>query len=84
MGKKSRIKKTRQELSPPDPTLMWAGEDCVHAIVPGEAPSTEKLGAMTAAYQESIRKSPLWDMMVEQFGEAKAEALLKECKAKLE
>jgi len=38
---------------------------------------------MTRAYQENIRKSPLWDMMVEQFGPEKAEELLKECRVEL-
>jgi hypothetical protein len=33
---------------------------------------------MTAAYQERIRKSPLWDQMVKEFGEQKATEMLKE------
>lgn len=43
----------------------------------------EMLEEMTKQYQENIRNSPLWDIMVKQFGAEKAEALLKECRAEL-
>jgi len=38
---------------------------------------------MTKEYQKQIRNSPLWDEMVQQFGEKKAEKLLKEFQVKL-
>jgi len=38
---------------------------------------------LTRNFQNEIRHSELWPQMVAQFGEAKAEELLKECKAEL-
>ena len=83
MGKKSRLKKLRHEL-PTNAPLMWPVEDGIQALVPGQPPSGEELAAMTSAYQERIRKSPLWDLMVKEFGEQKAVEMLSEFKAKLE
>ena len=36
---------------------------------------------MTKNFQKEIRNSEIWDQMVAQFGEEKAEQLLKNCKA---
>jgi hypothetical protein len=44
----------------------------------GLPPTASEIAAMTAAYQERIRKSPLWDQMVREFGEQKATEMLKE------
>ena len=38
---------------------------------------------LTRNYQNEIRNSNLWPQMVAQFGETKAEELLKECKGEL-
>ena len=38
---------------------------------------------MSKIYQEKVRNSPLWDEIVEQYGEDKAEELLKEFRVKL-
>jgi len=83
MGKKSRLQKLRHEV-PADSPLMWPVDDGIQALVPGRAPSSEELAAMSAAYQERVRKSPLWGLMVKEFGEQKAAEMLKEFKAKLE
>ncbi|MBI4662286.1 MAG: hypothetical protein HY735_25990 [Verrucomicrobia bacterium] len=78
MGKKSRLKKLRREgVSAADP-LMWGTEEGVHALGAGQPPSASEVAAMTAAYQERIRRSPLWDQMVKEFGEQKAAEMLKE------
>jgi hypothetical protein len=45
--------------------------DGLHALVPGNAPSPERLDEMTRVYQQSIRQSTLWDEMVREFGEKK-------------
>ena len=84
MGKKSRLKKHRRERSPIDAPYMWASEAGIHALVPGEPPSAGELEGMSARYQEKIRKSPLWDTMVKEFGAQKAAEMLKEFKAKLQ
>jgi len=51
--------------------------DGLHALVPGSAPSPEMLDEMTRLYQQKIRKSPLWDKMVREFGAEEAERLLR-------
>jgi len=37
--------------------------------------------SLTKNFQKQIRNSEIWDQMVEQFGEERAEQILKECKA---
>lgn len=61
----------------------WRGNEGFHFLLPGSPPTPEMLEAMTKRYQERLRNSPLWDVMVKQFGEEKAEELLKECRAEL-
>jgi hypothetical protein len=63
--------------------LAWNAEDGIDALLPGTPPDQQTLQRMTRAYQEQIRKSPIWDDMVREFGPAKAEALLKQCRAEL-
>jgi len=38
---------------------------------------------LTANFQRELRNSELWDQMVAEFGEKRAEELLRECKAEL-
>jgi hypothetical protein len=38
---------------------------------------------MTINFQKELRNSEIWDQMVAEFGEEKAEQLLRECKAEL-
>ena len=56
------------------------GEDGLHSIQPGLPPSPEQIEAVTKEYQKQIRNSPLWNKMVEQFGEEQAQEMLKECR----
>ena len=37
----------------------------------------------TKNFQKQIRNSEIWEQMVEEFGEEKAERILKECKAEV-
>jgi hypothetical protein len=55
--------------------------DEIHAFIPGDKPID--LDALTKSYQENIRKSPIFKMMVKKFGRKKAEELLKEFKVEL-
>ena len=64
--------------------MMWPSEEGVQALVPGEPPSASELAALSAAYQQRIRESPLWDAMIKEIGEQKAAEMLKEFKAKLQ
>ena len=38
---------------------------------------------LTANFQREVRQSALWDQMVAEFGEERAEELLRECKAEV-
>ena len=38
---------------------------------------------LTGNFQKELRESPLWDQMVEEFGEKRAEEILRECKAEI-
>ena len=40
-------------------------------------------GLMTKNFQKELRNSKVWDQMVEEFGEERAEEILKECKAEV-
>ena len=83
MGKKSRLKRERQAQGAPV-DAFWTDPAGIHTsfIVPG-APPPNAEQEMTAAFQQRIRNSPMWIQMVEQFGTAKAEELLKQCKAEI-
>lgn len=36
---------------------------------------------LTENFQRELRESPMWDQMLEEFGEKRAEEILRECKA---
>jgi hypothetical protein len=88
MAKKKK-RKFRPSGTPPQnqtPRLdawAWPEKDGIHYLVPGSPPTPKMLEEMTKQYQENIRNSPLWGMMVKQFGREKAEELLKACRAEL-
>ena len=62
---------------------MWTEDGDVHTIMKGERPSPEKLEEMEKAYQNKIRQSPMWNMMVKKYGKAEAEKLPLQCKVKI-
>lgn len=83
MGKKKRKKKkiktiNNSECNLPADIISWQDEEGVHFVAPGEPPSAEMYEKMTLEYQRRVRKSPLWDEMVRQFGLKKAKEMLKE------
>jgi len=47
-------------------------------MMPGASPGEAEMAELTRRYQENIRKSALWDEMVQRFGKEKAEQLLRE------
>ena len=65
------------------PPFQSINEDGMHMVVPGPSPSPEQLEKMPEEYQRRIRHSPMWDLMVKQFGEEKAEEMLKGFRVKL-
>jgi hypothetical protein len=62
---------------------MWLENDGVHALVPTTDLPESDLEELTRRFQDKIRHSPLWDQMVEEYGEEKAEQLLLQCKAEI-
>lgn len=87
MSKKSKRKKRKRILQITNPlpnSVIWQDDKGeVHSFIAGLPPTPEKLEEMTKVYQENIRKSPLWKMMIKQFGPEKAEELLKECRVEV-
>jgi len=91
MGKKKRQRSKRRKQRKrnrvtatllPDSGLTWMDEGGVHALLPGEQPPPKFLELLTESFQKELRNSPMWDQMVEQFGEQEAEKLIKQCQAK--
>ena len=79
---KSRKRQTARRPSPPQ-LPVWTEDDGVHAILPGQQPSTEELEALSLRYQEQVRHSLIWDRMVEEFGPEEAERILLKFKAEV-
>jgi hypothetical protein len=89
MGKKKKKKKVKgKRKQTPDPStapsFMWTDNGEMHGLIPGERPSDEQIEIMTRKYQEEIRKSPIWDEVVKEYGKEKAEEWLKECRIRVE
>jgi hypothetical protein len=84
MGKKARIKRERlQKMAAALPPL-WKDAEGIHAMLPfPAAPPPGTADLLTANFQRQIRRSPMWQQLVDRFGEKKAEELLKECKAEI-
>lgn len=90
MGRKSRHKKPKRKNNSkppggihPDQLPYWQDMEGVHTLIPGLPPTKEKLAEMTAIYQTNIRNSDIFTEMVNQFGQEKAEEMLKEFKIKI-
>ena len=62
----------------------WTEKGDIQTIMKGERPSPEKLEEMEKAYQNKIRQSPMWDMLVKEHGKVEAEKLLLQCKVKID
>jgi antirestriction protein len=67
----------------PEASATWQDSDGLHAIMPGERPSEEKIAEMTRTYQQQIKKSPLFKEWVAKFGKKEALKLLNECRVKV-
>lgn len=70
--------------SPPSSasSYAWMASDGLHMVAPGGPLTPEDLERMTRTYQKQIRRSPMWQQMVQEFGKDKAESLLKACQVK--
>ena len=81
----SKTKRHRRETRQPDVSspALRPDHEGVHALLPGRPPSQELLDQMSKVYQQNIRKSPLWDVMVQEFGAEEAERMLQQFQVKL-
>jgi hypothetical protein len=62
--------------SPSNDTSSWV-DDGMNFVNNGNPPSIEEQEEMTKKYQKNIKKSPIWTKMVQEYGEEKAEEMLK-------
>ncbi len=82
MSKKKRHRRQTRQPDVSSPPL-WPDDEGLHALLPGRPPSQEVLDDMTQVYQQNIRNSPLWDVMVQEFGAEEAERMLQQFQVKL-
>jgi hypothetical protein len=57
-------------------SATWIDEEGMHLVGKGTPPCEEELERMTKEYQNRIRTSPLWEMMVKEYGKENAEKML--------
>ena len=50
---------------------------------PGKSFSSDFSQRLTENFQKELRGSELWDQMVKEFGEKRAEEILRDCKAEI-
>jgi len=86
MGKKTKKKRKRKTVLTKinKQVISHEDENGIHFLMQGPEPSSEMMEELTKKYQENIRNSPLWEIMVSEFGPEKAEEVLKKFQAKIE
>jgi hypothetical protein len=77
MGRRERARRDRKRNLGRADVVTWLEGDGLHALVPADA-SHATVEEMTKRYQENIRRSPLWDLMVKEYGEEQAARLLEQ------
>ena len=82
MGKKSRLKRERRLNKTIFPCFVDEENLSVTYQIPG-APIPGFAEEATVLFQKNLRNSPMWKLMVDKYGEQKAEELLKQCKAEI-
>jgi hypothetical protein len=78
--KEQKKKMNFNEYNLPSDSMHWQEDDGLHYLMPGLPPDPEMIAEMTKSYQDNIRNSELFEMLVKNFGREKAEELLKEFK----
>jgi hypothetical protein len=81
-GKRQSGREKRGE-PPTAHAIAWLENDGIHVVSSGPLPSEAALGQMTRRCQERLRRSPLWAQMVKEYGEEKADQLLRQCRVEL-
>ena len=60
----------------------WLAHDGIHMLLPG-VPTPELLEKLSQNFQEQLRRSPLWNELIKQYGQERAEQILQQCRAQL-
>ena len=60
----------------------WPADDGIHMLLPG-VPAPELLKELSRSFQEQLRRSPLWNELIDQYGQERAEQILQQCRAQL-
>lgn len=77
MGRRERARREKKRKPGSAGVATWLEGDGLHALVPADA-CHATLEEMTRRYQDAIRRSPLWEVMVEEYGEEQATRLLQQ------
>jgi len=79
-GSGKKYKKCCLESTQPDSTqsATWIDEGGIHIVGKGVRPTKEEREEMTKEYQKRVKKSPLWEMLVQAHGKDKAEEILQD------
>lgn len=87
MRKKSRRLRREQkkkanfnEYDLPPGTIHWQEGNEMHFLTPGIPSSAEEIAELTRIYQENIKNSDVFEYWVNEFGLAKAEEMVQECR----
>jgi len=79
-GKKYKKCCMNQSLEKQNTSTSWLDDDGLHIVDKSSQPSNKDLERMTIEYKNKIKKSPIWGEMVREYGNEKAEEMLKEFK----
>ncbi len=61
----------------------WIDDEGMHVVGKGNPPTPEEQEKMSKEYQKNIKRSPMWEMMVKEYGEEKANEMLKDFKVQV-
>jgi hypothetical protein len=61
----------------------WIDDAGVNIVGKGIPPTPEEQEIMTKEYQKKIKGSPMWEQMVNEYGEEKANEILKDFKVQV-
>ena len=81
-AKKRAIRRRKSACHEAVLSQAWLTEDGCQMLVPG-TPTPELLDKLSQNFQEQLRRSPLWKELIQQYGEERAEQILRQCRAQL-
>ncbi len=79
---RKRTRQRRDATGIEGPPEAWLAYDGFHMLLPG-VPTPELLEELSRNLQEQLRRSPLWNELIQQYGPERAEQILQQCRAQL-